>query len=368
MSKNIIRILLVLLSIPALSACGGSTPTLSPITPVSEEDVVVPTPLPQLDPRTLSQDTRDCYVPSPGYEQFVSLEHGYCLVYPGNFEVLHQDDDPRRVAFAGPEHTSGSQPIRATLTIDIRPAGSATFEEAYNALLDSYPDADTLNTSVTIHEQPAEILENIPGEISMRQAITLANQRIFTLTLTPAEEDFPTAQPDSDQVWSSVLATLRFFTPESPSASTGALDTSVWAVTEFTGLGMRFLLPPDWQVNPLPDAFALAPREHSVTDWIVLRTYPDLPAGEIATLVEALKTRFQDQGVAYNNLLTRDFNGIQALSVMGEVGLCQDHYVPAFGLVHQIAVHPSLCNESGEITDEVTRAILDTISFFEATQ
>jgi hypothetical protein len=99
-----------------------------------------------------------------------------------------------------------------------------------------------------------------------------------------------------------------------------------------------------------------------------MRTHPDLPTDDQATLVEALRVGFQERGVEYANLLSRDFNGFQAVSVMGELGWCQDHYIVAFGLVHQIAVHPTACGDDGVLVDEVVQAILDSINFSEATQ
>jgi hypothetical protein len=368
MSRKTIWIIWFGLASMALAACGGATPTPLPITPIAEVETVLQTPPPQLDPESLGKDTRDCYVPDPGYAQYVSLEDGYCLVYPGYFEPIQGDESPNRIAFSGPEHTGGPEPIRATLSVQVEPAVEKTLEQAVIEVVDRYPNEDILSTRVVIGGRPGEILEGIPGDISTRQAILLANQRIMTITLTPAGEDFPTARLDSSLIWSTILATMHFFTPEAAPTASGGLDTSVWAVTEFSGLGIRFLLPPDWQVNSLPDAFALSPREHNILDWIVMRTHPDLPTDDQATLVEALRVGFQERGVEYANLLSRDFNGFQAVSVMGELGWCQDHYIVAFGLVHQIAVHPTACGDDGVLVDEVVQAILDSINFSEATQ
>jgi hypothetical protein len=161
---------------------------------------------------------------------------------------------------------------------------------------------------------------------------------------------------------------MHFFTPEASSTPSGKLDTSVWAVQEFTGIGITLLLPPNWQLNPQPDAFAMAPRDNPIPTWIVLRGLPDLPANEPAALSETIKSGFQDQGVSYKEIISEDFNGLASVIVKGRPGICQDIYVPAFGLVHQISVHADVCSQDGSIVNEEAKAILDSIRFIEATQ
>ncbi len=348
MNKYPVFLIFVLLASLFLTACSGASPTPPPITPVEGVEAIILTPIPPLNIDALSEDTRECSVPIPGYSQYLSTEDGFCFLFPTNFE-LNLPEERGLISLIGPEHPLAAEPLRATLNVQVKAAELKTIEQVIDEVFESNPGANIVTTSISIGGKPAEILEQVPGEVTSRQAIILANQRIFTFTLTPSQEEFPSAFEDANQVWTSALETLHFFTPESTSSATDGLDTSGWAVTEFTGFGMRILLPPEWEAVSLADAFALAPRDNTVQDWIILRTHPELLATEPATLTKALSEQFLEQGVAYNNFLAKDFNGIPAVSVMGEVGLCQDIYVPAYDLVHQIAVNPILCSESGAI-------------------
>ena len=366
--KETNRICLVFLAALLLASCGRATPTSPPITPVEDIEGFLFTPPPLLNPDELNKDTRGCYVPNQEHMLYLSLQDGLCLVYPGNFKALEVNEKPGFVSFTGPERQGGAEPMRATLTIQIQAAGEQTFEQALVALVESYSGTSILRTHVKIDQLPAEILEGVPGKISTRQALTLANGRIFTLTLTPSGDDFPTAQADANQIWATALSTMHFFAPEVDSTPSGNLDTSVWAVQEFTGIGITLLLPPNWQLNPQPDAFAMAPRDNPIPTWIVLRGFPDLPASNLAFLTDAIKARFQQRGVIIGEITSKEFNGQMSVIVTGVTGLCQDIYVPAFGLVHQIAVNADLCSQDGTLVNDEAKAILDSIQFTEATQ
>ena len=365
---NTNRMCLVLLAALLMASCGGATRTPPPIAPVENIEELLSTLPPLLHPDELSKDSRGCYIPDQEHVQYISLEDGLCLVYPGNFKVLEAADKPGLVSYTGPERQGVSGPIQATLTIQIHSAGERTLEQAIDALVESYSGTNLLRTNVKIDGQPAEILEGVPGQVSTRQALTLVNERVFTLTLTPSGEDYPTAMADANQIWVTALSTMHFFAPGFSSTPSGRVDTSEWAVQEFTGIGITLLMPPNWQLNPQSDAFAMAPRDNPIPTWIALRGLPDLPASDLASLTEAIKSRIQEQGVPYGEITSRDFNGLMSVIVKGKPGLCQDIYVPAFDLVHQIAVHADLCSQDGSLVDDEAKAILDSIRFIEATQ
>jgi hypothetical protein len=250
---------------------------------------------------TLSKDTPQCNVPVPGYSQYNSVEDGFCFIFPNSFEFI-QEEELEHISLVGTEQPDSPEPAPATLTVQVRSSEGKTFEQALDELLAAYSSSYIVQASIAIEGKPAEILEQVPGDLPTRQALILANQRLFTFTVTPSEESYPSAFEDANFVWSSVLTTLHFFPPEAASKLPDGLDISSWAVTELTGLGMRFLLPPEWEMISLPDAFALAPRQDAIQRWITLRTYPDLLALEQATLIDALKEKFQEEGIAYDSL------------------------------------------------------------------
>jgi hypothetical protein len=356
------KICLALLLSALIAACGVATTTPPPITPV---ETSYATPPSVLNPALLSKDSRECYVPDPNHLKYVSIENGFCLIYPSDF-TLAGEETSNRISIVGPEIEGGPQPIKPTLTIQVQPADTKTYDQAVEDVANTFGDPRVAQTSVTIDGQPVTFLEGVHEQISTRQAVTLVNGKIFILTLSPTGEDYATAQFISNQVWATAMSTLHFFPPGATQATTNGVDTSDWAKQEFPGFGMRLLVPPLWQVNPQPDGFALAPRGNAVPTWIMLRSFPKLPAGDLNQLSDALKTNFQQHGISFGDIASQTFNNLPALMVKQETGLCQDIYIPAFDLVHQIAIHPDLCDPQGNITLDEAKAILESIEFYQA--
>jgi hypothetical protein len=367
MSKYKFFLLLMNCMIVFATGCGGgNTPTSLPITPVQEIETPVSTPIPILDPNSLSRDTRNCYVPDADNIQFVSLEAGYCLVYPSSFVASSPDSEGNSITFTGPEHSGIPEPIHATLAIEVEPAEGRTLQQFVDALISSYTGADIFVTEVMIGSQPGEILEEIPAQISTRKLVTLANGFIFTVTLTPSGEEFPSVQEEASHIWSTTLSTLFFFPPEAAPLASGAPDTSVWSVQELTGLGISLLLPQYWQVNGLPDAYGLAPKDEVNSNWILLRTLPDFPTSDLAALRAAIQASLEEHAIQFSEISAVEFNGVAGLEVKGRLDWCKDMYLPAFGIVHQIGIHPDLCGSDGSYINEDAKAVLNSMKFFQA--
>jgi hypothetical protein len=350
-----------------LAGCGGNvTPTLVPITPIVEIDTLLATPRPLLDPATLSKDTRGCLIPLDDYTQLNSVENGYCLVYPGYFQEAAGDTDPSMVTIKGPDRFADPVPVQVTLSIQAVPAGEKTLEEAVGEVLTANAEAEIFRTPVTLDEHPAEILENLPGPFSTRVAVAVVNGMQYTISLTPADEDSPSTQYDSSDIWATLVSTLHFFPPEAAGAPARGTDTSVWAEQELTGLGMGFLIPQEWEMTSTLDSFILAPRKNYTPNWIGIRVIPDLPVDDVAQLSDAIETRFEEQSITFGEIRSRIFNGLDAVEVSGRPDVCLNLYVPAYGLVHEISLHPDLCNENGEVINEEAITILDSMRFFQA--
>ena len=351
------------------AGCGGNvTPTLAPITPIVDMDTLLATPRPPLDPSTLSKDTRGCYIPLEDYTQLYSVENGYCLVYPGYFHEDPANSGPTLAAIKGPERSADPVPVHVTVSIQVVPAGEKTLDQAVEDIFKMYEGADIFRTPVMMDGQPADILDNIPGPFTTRQAVSVVNGMLYTISMTPADEDSPSTQYDSSDVWFTVISTLHYFPPEVASTAPSGLDTSMWAKQDLSGLGIGFLLPQEWELTSSLDAFDLAPRGKYTPSWIVIRTLPDLPANDLALLKSAILQRFQEGSITYGEINQGAFNGLDAIQVTGRPDLCLDTYVPAYGLVHEISVHPDLCDASSEITNDEARAILDSMHFFQAVE
>jgi hypothetical protein len=131
---------------------------------------------------------------------------------------------------------------------------------------------------------------------------------------------------------------------------------------------MGFLIPQEWEMTSTLDSFILAPRKNYTPNWIGIRVLTDLPANDATLLSDAIKIRFQEQSIAFGEIRSRVFNGLDAVEVTGRPDMCRDLYVPAYGVVHEISLHPDLCNESGEVINEEAITILDSMRFFQAVE
>ena len=144
---------------------------------------------------------------------YFDLVHGYCLLYPAGFTV--RDQRPGPVGVFGPPLDQSSEPVRATLTINVDPAHGRTLQQVVDEIVAQAGNTQPVTrTSTSMGGEPAEILAGMPGRTQNRQVLVVHGDRAYRLILFPVDPGFPQAGPDIDRLWASVSRSFTFLPPE----------------------------------------------------------------------------------------------------------------------------------------------------------
>ncbi len=158
-------------------------------------DLNNPTPLPA------SCKTADGYT-------FVNPFKGYCFSYPQDF--LIQAFEFERPLFLGPVVDENLEPARMSFWIETEPAENADLAAAVEAFINAQPVSDPAieRTTTSLAGIPAEILDNVPGQLASRVVITVQDGVIYRLWFNPADENRPELQTDLERAFTAVTGSF----------------------------------------------------------------------------------------------------------------------------------------------------------------
>ncbi len=239
--KDIVRTFTVAPAPPGPPTLPPNAPTLAPTRTATRSAFGIPA---------------GCIAPDSTTTTYVNADDGYCLRYPSQYQIAETRDS--HLVNLSRLYGAGAG-VTITLTISTRPANGQTLEQVVAAELAAYPsDAAKQVTQIpdVLGGQPAVILQ--PGMIvdglrRNRQAIVVYNDRIYHLTLSPypatVESADPAAQIEKDTLWQTVIQSLSFMTPGTPTAQT---------VPQLGGTIVPATKPAPTSVPPTPPAGAAA--------------------------------------------------------------------------------------------------------------
>jgi hypothetical protein len=158
-------------------------------------DLDAPTPLPQ-----------SCKAPEA--YTFVNPFNGYCFSYPQDFVI--QAYEYERPLFLGPLVDETSEPPQASFWLETEAADGADLTAAVEGFIAEQPASDPAieRTPTSLAGVPAEILDNVPGQLASRVVIAVKDDMIYRLWFTPADENRPTLQPDLERLFTAVTGSF----------------------------------------------------------------------------------------------------------------------------------------------------------------
>ena len=191
----------------------------------------------------------------------------------------------------------------------------------------------------------------------------LIAQRVQVLADSPTTIESPPVDKDAGE-------------PVPPTPVSLSSVSSVWYSYDFPELGVNLLMPSDWEMLRMPDGYFFAPKTSTGQDGnliggtqLTISLKGNVPA-ELSAMTEDLIQEWQ-------RLAPRsDFYTVPVV-VGGSEGAafwnlseasCVNVYVPAHGLVHQIDFFSTFCNQDRTRLNQVGQTILDSVTFYPATQ
>jgi len=156
-----------------------------------------------------------CPTQGPDTQLVIDYEEGWCLLIPASW---HEDVENHFLGrfVGGPEIGVfwPGQPAYANVTVGYSgPVGSITLDQQVEAASSANGRPDLVQrTDTVIGGFPAVILDRQDGPIPDRVALIHANGSMYSVLGQPFdEENFPTAQPDLEAAWDTMINSIQFF-------------------------------------------------------------------------------------------------------------------------------------------------------------
>jgi hypothetical protein len=273
---GLIGIALLLAGVACNAPFDDETTTTTPVIDETEAPTDAPTIIP--DPTATPDPVALCPEAGEGESQYVSLENGYCMVYPEGFELRDDPQSPQLgVDLIGPLlDPDAFETIAVFMQIEFTGpaegldsrAYADRWQELFLAKMGRLPQEGAVLDG---HE--GVVLRGIPGFTAQRGIFIVVNENKYRLTLSPQPEDFPELTDPANQVWDTVTGSIHFFPPQNDRPVRRAEDVCPLASGDTLGLvvqieGYCLLYPADFSLDPdFSDRIVGGPLIDDIEPW-----------------------------------------------------------------------------------------------------
>lgn len=142
---------------------------------------------------------------------FINPFKGYCLTYP--VDVVLQAFEYERPLFLGPALDQSNEPLQSRLWIEVSPLAAGTMlNQAVDDFVASQPPGDPAITRqpFTLGGEPAELLENVPGQLFSRVLLAVHNDQLYQLWFNPVDASVPLAAPEVGHLFETVARSFAY--------------------------------------------------------------------------------------------------------------------------------------------------------------
>jgi hypothetical protein len=152
----------------------------------------------------------DCLEAKADEQLLFAGRHDFCLLYPTGYEVA-QPAESELVFFVG----SLQDVTHPKLLIEVQDAAGRTAEQAANELLAAVscpyggPECQRI-FGLWVGYEPAEVLDNMPGQEISRQVIVVHDGRLFKLTFVPADPQAGEVYTQMESLYTMAINSFRF--------------------------------------------------------------------------------------------------------------------------------------------------------------
>ncbi|MCB0196779.1 MAG: hypothetical protein KDJ65_32805 [Anaerolineae bacterium] len=139
----------------------------------------------RIAPDSVSQAAPDdCPQPADGLKLLVNAADGYCLLYPGAYQVVQLNAGSVEIVL---DTLMNHIDPRGSVTVE--DAAGRTVEEAAGEILASYslPDWNIHQTTMTLGGEEAFVLDNMPGQDINRRIVVVHEDRLYSFYFTPVD-------------------------------------------------------------------------------------------------------------------------------------------------------------------------------------
>ncbi|MHB0859029.1 MAG: hypothetical protein ACYC5M_15860 [Anaerolineae bacterium] len=182
-----------------------------------------------VDTRGYGLDTYGCLSAAEGQVRYLSLDGGYCLLYPTRYGA--QWSEPRQLVLysvGGDEQAVG---VRMTITR----VGSAGGRPAHDLVSDALEMAGvhTVSCTVTFARLDGEQMVVAEGGVDLpwqRLAHVVHDDVLYALELSPIDPSQDQGEVDAEMLWMVVTSSFRFFRPSPIGGGYACEQQREWSV------------------------------------------------------------------------------------------------------------------------------------------
>ncbi len=137
-----------------------------------------------------------CY--REGLPSYIDQKAGFCFAYPQGFSLGQMN--PGQTAIVGPALDKSADPLRASLTVQVRPAAGKSLPDLLTIYaVETGSSIETPLTEITVDGEPAKVQDPVKGRPNARAALVLHKGNLFILSFAPSVKDTPASQQTA--VW-----------------------------------------------------------------------------------------------------------------------------------------------------------------------
>jgi hypothetical protein len=142
---------------------------------------------------------------------FINPSKGYCLTYPK--DVTLQAFEYERPLFLGTALDQSIEPLQARFWVEANPVQPGTeLSQAVDEFIAAQPQGDPGITrqAFTLAGQPAELLENVPGQLFSRVILAVHNDQLYQLWFNPIDPSVPVVRSEVERLFQAVIHSFAY--------------------------------------------------------------------------------------------------------------------------------------------------------------
>lgn len=231
------------------AGCSAQPPveqaTATPAPPVTVATATPAQPVAAATATALPDPSALCPTATEGTTLYVSVENGFCFLYPTHLMLGADQFRPDEVVHlvGEPADPNALETVAVNLTVAYNgPADGLDSAQYANTWLDlnaqgmgfNAPGIEPQQESTTIGGQPGVLINDLPAMFPQRGLFLVVNGVKYLITLQPRPEAIAELAEEATQAWDTVTASLTFFPPQNERTVVRPADVCPTATADST--------------------------------------------------------------------------------------------------------------------------------------
>jgi hypothetical protein len=154
-----------------------------------------------------AESGNDCLEPKADSQLLVNEDHGYCLLYPSAYGVERPNENETVLVVDSLLNVADPR-----VYIEVEDAAGRTAAQAADEIVASFPEDFAIERvgGVTVGYEPAEQLENVPGQDMSRVVLVQHGDRLIKISFVPADPALGEIYERMESLYTMVINSFRF--------------------------------------------------------------------------------------------------------------------------------------------------------------